>query len=178
MAAAQLPNFEQTILPHLNAAYNLARWITRNSHEAEDLAQESYIKAYRFFSAFRGGDGRGWLLAIVRNTCLTWVHKTKSTACTQLFDERIHSTSSIDAERRLMISAQADLIRARIEELPREYRDALIMRELEEMSYKEIAQATGVPIGTVMSRISRARKQLEHRLPAESMRPPAHPGWQ
>jgi RNA polymerase sigma-70 factor, ECF subfamily len=163
MAGAHLANFEETVIPHLNAAYNLARWITRDSYDAEDLAQESYIKAFRFFDGFRGVDGRGWLLAIVRNTCLTWLRKTKGSESAQMFDERIHSMAACldtDAERKLLETIDAGLIQKWIAELPPEYREIVVMRELEEMSYKEIADATCLPIGTIMSRLSRARKRL------------------
>jgi RNA polymerase sigma-70 factor (ECF subfamily) len=168
MVAGRLPSFEDTIVPHLGAAYNLARWITRNPQDAEDLAQESYLKAFRFFDDFRGVDGRGWLLAIVRNTCLTWLRKENGNEPVRMFDERIHSGIlsgaggvHADAERALLAQVEANLIRQCIEELPLEYREVLAMRELQEMSYKEIAGAAQVPMGTIMSRLSRGRKQLE-----------------
>jgi RNA polymerase sigma-70 factor (ECF subfamily) len=167
MAAAQLPNFEDTIVPHLNAAYNLARWITRNPHDAEDLAQESYLKAFRFFDGFQGVDARGWLLAIVRNTCLTWLRKESGSGPVSTFDERIHSGGGgvrADAEHVLLARVDVNLVRQCIDELPREYREVLVMRELEEMSYKEIARAVRIPLGTIMSRLSRGRKQLEIRI--------------
>jgi RNA polymerase sigma factor (sigma-70 family) len=162
-AASKISLFEQAIVPHLKAAYNLAAWMTRNPHDAEDLVQESYIKAFRYFDGFQGGDGRAWLLAIVRNTCLTWLRRTKANEPAQLFDEQIHSANieRVDPERALLKEADVAPLRACIEALPVEYREVLVMRELQELSYKEIAEVASVPIGTIMSRLSRARKRLE-----------------
>jgi RNA polymerase sigma-70 factor (ECF subfamily) len=163
MGGAKLAEFEQIIIPHLNAAYNLARWITRNAHEAEDLVQESYLKAFRFFDGFQGGDGRAWLLAIVRNTCLTWLRRNKSGAPSNVFDERLHSGSGEggDVEAELVKQVDLESLRGCIETLPLEYREVLVMREIQELSYKEIAEIACVPVGTVMSRLSRGRKRLE-----------------
>src|SRR4051794_2273041 len=98
MDASGKQAFEQVMLPHLNAAYNLARWMCRNDHDAEDLVQESYLRAYRFFPAFHGGDGRGWLLTIVRNTCFTWMRRSKERGAMTVFDERIHDSAASDAD--------------------------------------------------------------------------------
>jgi RNA polymerase sigma-70 factor (ECF subfamily) len=153
--------FEQTMLPHLDAAYNLARWITRNEQDAEDIVQEAYLRAFRYFAGFTGGDGKAWLLTIVRNTCLTW-HRQKR-AGTVEFDERIHMVSEEPAAQEAALLREADLslLRDCMDALPVEYRETLAMRELEELSYKAIAEVTGLPIGTVMSRLSRGRKRLE-----------------
>jgi RNA polymerase sigma-70 factor (ECF subfamily) len=158
----KLTLFEQTIVPHLNAAYNLARWLTRNPHEAEDLVQEAYLRAFRFFDGFHGGDGRAWLLAVVRNTCLTWLRRNKSAGPSVEFDEQVHaSTGGQDnVEERLVNNAKIDALRKCVESLPVEYREIIVMRELEELSYREISEAAGVPIGTVMSRLSRGRLRL------------------
>lgn len=163
MSSAKHADFELLIVPHLNAARNLARWITRNSPDAEDLVQESYIRAFRFFDAFHGRDGRGWLLAIVRNTCLTWLHKTKNRDCMQVFEEAVRTTLCPfpDPERALLDQNTALLVRQCIEDLPTEYRQVIRMRELEEMPYKDIADAAQIPLGTVMSRLARGRKRLE-----------------
>jgi RNA polymerase sigma-70 factor (ECF subfamily) len=159
--SAKLALFEQTMVPHLKAAYNLAMWLTRNSPDAEDLVQEAYIKALRYFDGFRGEDGRAWLLAIVRNTCLTWLRRTKSVEQTQPFDERLHGGGEVaDPEAMLLNEFHAGAVRDCIEALPLEYREAIILREIEEMSYKEIAEVTSIPTGTVMSRLARARKRL------------------
>jgi RNA polymerase sigma-70 factor, ECF subfamily len=157
----KLALFEQTIVPHLNAAYNLARWLTRNEQDAEDVVQEAYLRAFRFFDGFKGGDGRAWLLAVVRNTCLTWLRREKSGPGV-VFDERTHSTGQSDnPERALVEQAKLGSLRECVESLPPEYREVVVMRELEELSYKEISEVAGVPIGTVMSRLSRARKRLQ-----------------
>jgi RNA polymerase sigma-70 factor, ECF subfamily len=159
----KLALFEQTILPHLNAAYNLARWLMRNDHDAEDVTQEAYLRAFRFFDSFKGGDGKAWLLAVVRNTGRTWRRRTMGGETKVLFDERIHSAGDEikDPERRLVEESKLGTLRECIELLPAEYREVVVMREMEEMSYKEISEAAAVPIGTVMSRVSRARKRLQ-----------------
>lgn len=159
----KLALFEQTILPHLNAAYNLARWLMRNDHDAEDVTQEAYLRAFRFFDSFKGGDGKAWLLTVVRNTSRTWRRRTMNGETNVLFDERIHSSGDEikDPERRLVEESKLETLRECMELLPAEYREVVVMREMEEMSYKEISEAAAVPIGTVMSRVSRARKRLQ-----------------
>jgi RNA polymerase sigma-70 factor (ECF subfamily) len=153
--------FERTIVPHLDAAYNLARWITCNADDAEDMVQEAYLRALRYFDSFTGMDGRAWILSIVRNTCLTWYGKQKGGAV--VFDERVHSSGweQSTQETTMMQKDSAGALRGCIEALPVQYRETIILRELEEMSYKEIADVTALPVGTVMSRLSRARKRLE-----------------
>jgi RNA polymerase sigma-70 factor, ECF subfamily len=154
--------FEKTMIPHLDAAYNLARWITRSDHDAEDVVQEAYLRAFRYFDSFTGGDGRTWMLAIVRNTCVTWYRKQKNSSAVA-FDERMHSAEMERAtpEKALLQKSSLSSLRDCIEALPLEYRDTLIMRELEELSYRAIADVTALPIGTVMSRLSRARRRLD-----------------
>jgi RNA polymerase sigma-70 factor (ECF subfamily) len=161
--SSKLALFEKTVVPHLKAAFNLAAWMIRNPHDAEDLVQESYIKAFRYFEGFKGGDGRAWVLAIVRNTCLTWLRQKGAGAPTQLFDERLHTGAGqwSNPEETLLNQSDAARLRECIEALPLEYREALVMRELEELSYKEIAEMAAVPMGTIMSRLSRARKRLQ-----------------
>ncbi|MGA3239355.1 MAG: sigma-70 family RNA polymerase sigma factor [Bryobacteraceae bacterium] len=158
----KLTLFEQTIVPHLNAAYNLARWLTRNQDVADDLVQEAYLRAFRFFDGFHGGDGRAWLLAVVRNTCLTWLRRNKSGGSSVEFNEEAHALAGgqENIEQRLVKNAKIDALRKCVESLPVEYREIVVMRELEEMSYREISEAAGVPIGTVMSRLSRGRMRL------------------
>ena len=160
--ARKLALFEQAVIPHLNAAYNLARWLTRDGHDAEDLVQESYLRAFRSFDAFQGGDGRAWLLAVVRNTCFTWLKK-KGGQATVEFDEQMHSEAaeSPDAESILLNRAALGELQGCLEALPLEFRDVIVLRELEELSYKEISDIARVPIGTVMSRLARARKRLQ-----------------
>jgi RNA polymerase sigma-70 factor, ECF subfamily len=155
-------SFEQTVLPHLDAAYNLARWLTRNNQDAEDAVQEAYLRAFRFFDGFRGGDGRAWLLAVVRNTCFTWLRE-RGRKETIEFDERVHAAEGTEPtpEITLLRKATRGAVQECMEGLPLEYREVFVLRELEDMSYKEISDVAGVPIGTVMSRLSRARKRLQ-----------------
>jgi len=161
-AAPKAALFEKTVLPHLDAAYNLARWLTRNEHDAEDIVQEAYLRAFRFFDGFRGGDGRSCLLAVVRNTTLTWLRREK-TALQVSFDEEMHGPGSEAAtvEAKLVEGARFAALRNCLDLLPVEFREVVVMREMEEMSYREIAEAASAPIGTVMSRLSRARQSLQ-----------------
>jgi RNA polymerase sigma-70 factor (ECF subfamily) len=156
--------FEQQVMPHLNAAVNLARWLLRNPADAEDVVQESMLRAYRFFGNFRGTDGRAWLLQIVRNSCYTWLEKRVPAELVTEFDEDIHQRPSANPET---LAAQADerqqLMNA-LESLPIRSREVLVLRELEGCSYKEISEVTGIPMGTVMSTLSRARERLQRTL--------------
>lgn len=159
--------FEKTVLPYLNSAYNLARWLTRNEHDAEDVVQEAFLRALRSFDTFIAGrDARAWLLAIVRNSCRTWQRRNRpyETAIEFADDSPVAAGTSPDPEALLIQNVNSQLVRQAIEELPLEYREILILRELEELSYKEIAQILEIPLGTVMSRLSRARKELFIRL--------------
>src|SRR5882724_3185962 len=158
--SSKLALFEETILPHLNSAYNLARWLTRNEDDAQDAVQEAYLRAFRFFDGFKGGDGKAWLLAVVRNTCMTWLRRQRVAAVP--FDETAHASDrAANAEGGLVQEARLGTLRDCIEALPPEYREVIVLRELEELPYKEIAETAAVPIGTVMSRLARARKRLE-----------------
>jgi len=155
--------FEDTILPHLSAAYNLARWLTRNDHDAEDVVQDACVRAFQFFGGFRGGDSRAWLLRIVRNTCYTWLQQNRAHELTVSFGEDLHDLPSEvpGPEAVLLRQVDAQRLRQAMEELPAEFREVLVLRELEELSYKEIAGIADIPLGTVMSRLARARKRLE-----------------
>jgi RNA polymerase sigma-70 factor (ECF subfamily) len=159
---SRLRLFEEIILPHLNAAYNLARWLTRNEHDAQDVVQEAYLRAFRFFDSYKGGDGKAWLLEIVRNTCFTWQRREKRNLANVVFDEAAH-TSCVrpNQEEVLVEAANRTILQNCIERLPDAFREVLVMRDLEEMSYRQIAEVAGLPAGTVMSRLSRARKRLE-----------------
>jgi RNA polymerase sigma factor (sigma-70 family) len=164
-----LTRFEEAVLPHLAAAYNVARWLTRNEHDAEDVVQEAYVRALKFFGGFHGGNSRAWLLAIVRNTCYTWLQHNRPQDGTTEFDEEIHSldAEAANPETLLLQTVNHQLLRQALEELPVEFREVVIWRELEGLSYKEIADIAKVPIGTVMSRLARARKRLQHSLQSQ-----------
>jgi len=159
----KLASFEKAVLPHLDAAYNLARWLTRNDADAEDVVQEAYLRAFKFFGGFHGGDGRAWLLGIVRNTSYTWMQRNRSTQLNMPLDDEVHEHKSDDLnpEALLLQKADAQMLRQAVEELPLEFREVLVLRELDEMSYKQVAAVAGLPLGTVMSRLARARKRLQ-----------------
>jgi len=158
----KLSRFETEISPHLGSAYNLARWLTRNHEDAEDVVQEAFLRAFSAFESFRGSDARPWLLAIVRNTSMTFMSRKRGAAQSTDFEEvaRSASTPEADPETQLLASCSQEQIQEALAKLPSEFREAIVLRELEELSYKEIATVTGVPMGTVMSRISRAREGL------------------
>ena len=157
---------EEILLPHLDAAYNLARWLIRSPADAEDVVQEACLRALRFFDGFRGGDSRAWLLKIVRNTCYSWVKKNRPTELSDEFNETVHSGEVLgtDAEAKLVSRANSEQVRKALEALPTGFREVLVLREIEELSYKEISDVTGVPMGTVMSSLSRARQRLREEL--------------
>jgi RNA polymerase sigma-70 factor (ECF subfamily) len=163
---SEFHNFEEVTLPHITAAYNLARWLTRNNHDAEDVVQEAYMRAFKFFDSFRGGDGRPWLLRIVRNTCYTWLQRNRTSDLSIVSDDEIDAVESGDPnpETALLKRANGELLKQALEELPLEFREVFILRELEGLSYKQISQIAGIPIGTVMSRLARARTRLQQRL--------------
>ncbi len=152
--------FETVVLPHLDAAFNLARWILRSGADAEDASQEAMLRAYRFFNSFHGGDVRAWLLQIVRNTCFTWLEKNRPVNDMTEFDEELHVTLGPTPESLAIAADSRGRLTHALESLPPRYREVIVLRELEGCSYKEIATITCIPIGTVMSRVSRARRQL------------------
>jgi RNA polymerase sigma factor (sigma-70 family) len=156
--------FEQLVLPHLDAAVNLARWLLRNPADAEDLAQEAMLRAYRFFDRFRGGDGRAWLLKIVRNTCYSWLEKNRPSELMTEFDEELHQRPGPTPETLAAQSDERQRLMLALESLPTRSREVLALRELEGCSYKEIGEITGIPMGTVMSTLSRARERLKRTL--------------
>ena len=162
-SSSRQSEFEREVLPHLDAAYNLARFLMRNEHDAEDAVQEASLRAFRFFRDFRGGNSRAWFLQIVRNTSFTLLKKNRPADMNVAFDEELHGGQAPSLEPGLSLDRAQDrqTVRAAIEQLPLEFREAIILRELEGASYKEIADIAGVPIGTVMSRLARARHQLQ-----------------
>jgi RNA polymerase sigma-70 factor (ECF subfamily) len=172
---ARTSRFEQTIMPHLDAAYNLARWLTRNDSDAQDVVQDAYLRAFKYFDSFQGENPSAWLLAIVRNACFTWMRRNRPR-------EEVAGSDALDADiagnaeplfggggsRELATDPETLLIEARdrtqvnelVAKLPAEFREVIVLREMEDLSYREIADIVGIPIGTVMSRLSRARKLL------------------
>jgi RNA polymerase sigma-70 factor (ECF subfamily) len=152
--------FEKLVLPHIDAAFNLARWLLRGRSDAEDVTQEALLRACRFFGGFNGGDARAWLLQIVRNTCYTWLEKNRPMELSMEFDEELHQQTSSTPETLAIIADDHKRLTLALETLPPRFREVLVLRELEGCSYKEIATITSIPIGTVMSSLSRARRQL------------------
>lgn len=169
----QRTRFEQAVLPHLDAAYNLARWLCHDGHDAQDIVQESYLRAWRGFEGFRGGDARCWLLTVVRNTSYTWLarNRTRNQAMTPNIELDELGSDDFDPQTPLLRQADHELLHQALDALPVEYREVVILRELEELSYKQISEVAQLPIGTVMSRLARARKRLEALLAAQ---PPQH----
>jgi RNA polymerase sigma-70 factor (ECF subfamily) len=165
----RLKLFEQTVLPHLDAAYNLARWLVGNDHDAQDVAQEASLRAFRFFGKFRGENARAWLLTIVRNTFYTWLRNKRPPEDTVEINDETLAVEDVlaNAEAVNPQFADADAVRHGIAELPAEFREIVILREMEGFSYKEIAELAEVPIGTVMSRLARARQLLQKRFACE-----------
>jgi RNA polymerase sigma-70 factor (ECF subfamily) len=159
---ARLADFERQILPHLDAAFSLARFLVRNDQDAEDVVQEASLRAFRFYESFRGENSRAWFLRIVRNTSFTALKRGRADEANAVFDEELHSPANAQGDAGTQLDRELDrqTVRAAIEELPPEFREVITLRELEECSYKEIADIAGVPIGTVMSRLARAREQL------------------
>jgi RNA polymerase sigma-70 factor (ECF subfamily) len=163
---SELARFEAAVLPHLDAAYTLARYLTHDRHDAEDAVQDAYLRALRYFGGFRGGDGRTWILAIVRNSCQTLRRHRRRDALATEFDEEVHGEAAGAEETdaaALRGSARDSLLEA-LRRLPVEFREVLVLRELQGLSYKEIGEVAGVPVGTVMSRLSRARHRLQQLL--------------
>jgi RNA polymerase sigma-70 factor (ECF subfamily) len=157
-----MERFTEFVLPYLDAAHNLARYLMRDAHEAEDAVQEAFLRAIRHFGGFRGVDGRAWLLSIVRNACFTQLQRRRSGGGKVEFDEEIHTQEAeLSApEADLANTLSAESVREGLSQLAAEFREVLVLRELEGLSYKEIAQVSGIPMGTVMSRLARGRKQL------------------
>ena len=161
--------FELTVWPHMRSAYNLARWLVRNGHDAEDVVQEAFLKAFKALDDYRGGDARVWMLSIVRNTAMNFLRKRKDTVLD--LDLREPADSSPNPEQGLLEENRREQVRRAITRLEPEFREALVLREFEGLSYKEIATVLDVPTGTVMSRLSRARQRLLIELaPAKEVR--------
>ena len=164
----ELASFEAMMLPCMDAAHNLARWLLRNEQDAQDVVQEAYLRAFRSFAGFRGTNGRAWLLTIVRNTAYTLLKKNRTADLTTSFDEEIHATGdeSVSPVTILEHAEDAELIKNAMDGLPAEFREILILRHQENLSYNEIGDILKIPIGTVMSRLARARGKLKQYLAA------------
>lgn len=160
-----MPPFEEIMLPHLSSAYNLARWLVRNEHDAEDCVQEAYLKAFRAFARFRGDDGRAWLLTIVRNVCHDRLRRLRGFEPPESFDEAIHSGAGEDFDNeRLRGELDSVQLQAALDALPSAAREIIVLHDLEGLAYKEIAGVLAIPLGTVMSRLARARQRLHREL--------------
>jgi RNA polymerase sigma factor (sigma-70 family) len=166
---SKVVRFEEIALQHLGAAYSLARWLVHNEHDAEDVVQEAYLRALKFFSGYYGGDSRAWLLTIVRNTCYTWLQKNRALV-TEPIDDNLDEVGVdfADPEALLLQQVDSQMVRQALQELPVEFREVVVLREMEGLSYKEIAVIVDIPIGTVMSRLKRGRQRL-HALLARRM---------
>ena len=156
--------FDQLVLPHLRAAFNLARWLLRSREDAEDVTQEALLRAFRFFSGFQGVDARAWLLQIVRNTCYTWMEKNRSMGNAVEFDESLHLSPLPGPEAQVLAGSEREWVSKALERLSPRSREVIVLREFEGCSYKEIASITSMPIGTVMSMLARARERLQELL--------------
>jgi RNA polymerase sigma factor (sigma-70 family) len=162
MSQEKLRRFEEQVSPHLKSAYNLAKWLTRSHEDAEDVVQDAFLRAFAAFESLRNEDAKPWLLTIVRNTSMTWLKRNRNAAATVGLEEALEDPieHSPDPEERLLISCDRDQVRQALEQLPSEFREAVVLREMEGLSDKEISAAIGVPLGTVMSRLSRGRDWL------------------
>jgi len=172
-ASSRRARFEREVLPHLDAAYNLARWLLRSEQDAEDVTQDSMLRAYRFFDGFRGANAKAWLLAIVRNASYSWLARKRLSASVigadaspRLDDADPTEAAATEETPESLLSTKVELavLQGSLDELPVEYREVLVLRELEELSYKEISAAADIPLGTVMSRLARARALLQRKL--------------
>jgi len=160
------PSFEELMLPHMDAAYNLARWLLRDPHEAEDALQDGFLRAYRAIDRFRGGDAKAWLLTIVRNVCYSRMRQGRREPQTDAFDDEAHGSDHGPAAANALEwrEVKGELLRQALERLPDEYREAIVLHEIEGLAYREIAEVANIPIGTVMSRLARARRKLQAEL--------------
>src|SRR5438093_10579591 len=166
---AELTSFEAIMLPHMDAAHNLARWLLRNEQDAQDIVQEAYLRAFKSFSGFHGSNGRAWLLTIVRNTSYTLLKKNRAVDLSTTFDEEIHASDHESASPAAILehAEDAELIRNAMDQLPTEFREIVILRHQQDLSYKEIGEILRIPPGTVMSRLARARGKLKEYFAAQ-----------
>lgn len=170
------PTFEQLMLPHMDAAYNLARWLLRDPHDAEDALQDACLRAYRSMDRFRGADGRPWLLTIVRNVCYSRLRQGRREPATDAFDDEAHGSTHDPSEANAIEwrETKGELLRKALDQLPDEYREVIVLHEIEGLSYREIAAVAEIPIGTVMSRLARARGKLQTELLSQTGKGSSH----
>jgi len=171
MAQSDTERFEALILPHLDAAYTLARYMLRDEHDAQDAVQDAALRAFRYFTSYRGGDARAWFLTIVRNCCQTWRGRNAAERLnvSLVEDHVLRVRDSEETDATAIDQSEREAITRAVGSLPVEFREVIVLRELQEMSYAEISDITGVPVGTVMSRLSRARKRLATMLGTQAM---------
>jgi RNA polymerase sigma-70 factor (ECF subfamily) len=162
MTQGDVERFERVVLPFLDDAYTLARYLLRDEHDAQDVVQEASLRAFRYFDGYSGGDAKAWLLAIVRNCSLTWRHRHRADARTVSFIDGVDAPADAgyEADTVAVESSERARVQRAIDALPAEFREVIVLREVQELSYKEISDVSGVPIGTVMSRLARARRRL------------------
>jgi RNA polymerase sigma-70 factor, ECF subfamily len=161
MGQRDVDNFERIVLPHLDDAYTLARYLLRDEHDAQDAVQDAVLRALRHFEGYRDGDARAWLLAIVRNCCLTWQRRHRNDrAAAPLVEESTLVSDGHETDSRAIARSERAAIERAVGTLPTEFREVIVLREVQDLSYREISDIVGVPIGTVMSRLSRGRKRL------------------
>lgn len=156
----QTRKFDEVVVPHIAEAYNLARWITRSATDAEDVVQESCLRAFKYIDTFKGGSSRAWLFTIVRNVSYSWLERNRPLTLSQPLDEEAEGLSSTESETLLQQAIDVVLLKIAVDKLPLQFREVIVLRDMEGLSYKEIAQIEEIPVGTVMSRIARARRKL------------------
>jgi RNA polymerase sigma-70 factor, ECF subfamily len=163
LVPTETSTFEQLMLPHLDSAHNLARWLLKDPHDAEDAVQDSCVRAFRAFGGFRGTDGRAWFLTIVRNACYSRLRQRKREPVEVAFEEDLHASAHEppEANRQAWLEARGELLGRALERLPAEFREAIVLHEVEGLSYRQIADVAGIPLGTVMSRLARGRGRLQ-----------------
>jgi len=160
MSQRDIDRFERIIVPHMDDAYTLARYLLRDEHDAQDVVQDAVLRALRYFDGYRDGDARGWLLAIVRNCCLTWHRRNRSGKTVVPLTDSTDISDGRETDALAIQQSERDVLQRAVEALPTEFREVIVLREIEDLSYKEISNVVGVPVGTVMSRLARARKRL------------------
>jgi len=165
------------MLPHLDAAFNLARWLLRHDHDAEDAVQDAFLRAHQAFGRFRGGDGRAWILTIVRNVCYSRLRQNRTAPSPEPFDDESHGSAEstvADANAAAWRETKSEALQQALERLAPEFREVIVLHELEGLAYREIAAVAEIPIGTVMSRLARARQKLQTELLAPAPKESSH----